>query len=275
MEPSRPLDQLPLEEQVAILKQQLAQARRMASLGELLGTTTHEFNNMLTTVINYAKMGLRHKDAPTRDKALDRILTASQRAAKITGSIMAIARSKSQKTEPTDRPVLVEDALAAARTGVEQVPGDGRESAASGSAGASQSGQIQQVLLNLLINARQAMPEGGRVLSSWLATNREDGRPDGSQHRPGIPAEILPRIFNRSSRPSKARMPRQRGAGWLVGLPRDYQTRPRPNSRRERVGRGAAFTLKLPICDSPTATPLPTAPPHVAPPPAVSPPQTH
>ena len=43
----------------------------MAALGELVSTTTHEFNNVLTTIINYAKLGLRHKDEASRDKALD------------------------------------------------------------------------------------------------------------------------------------------------------------------------------------------------------------
>lgn len=48
-----------LEKQIAILKQQLAQAQKMTALGELVSTTTHEFNNVLMTIINYAKLGLR------------------------------------------------------------------------------------------------------------------------------------------------------------------------------------------------------------------------
>ena len=66
-----------LEEQVALSKQQLAQAQKLTALGELVSTTTHEFNNVLMTIINYAKMGMRHKDTPTRDKALEKILAAA------------------------------------------------------------------------------------------------------------------------------------------------------------------------------------------------------
>jgi C4-dicarboxylate-specific signal transduction histidine kinase len=55
-----------LDEQVAILKARLAHAQKLAAVGELASTTTHEFNNILMTIINYAKLGLRHKDQATR-----------------------------------------------------------------------------------------------------------------------------------------------------------------------------------------------------------------
>ena len=67
-----------LQQQVEILKQQLAQAQKLTALGELVGTTTHEFNNVLMTILNYAKMGMRHKDAATRDKCFEKILAAGQ-----------------------------------------------------------------------------------------------------------------------------------------------------------------------------------------------------
>ena len=68
-----------LEEQVAILKEQLAQAQKLTALGELVSTTTHEFNNVLMTIINYAKMGQRHRDDATRNKAFEKIHTAGLR----------------------------------------------------------------------------------------------------------------------------------------------------------------------------------------------------
>ena len=73
-----------LELQLRTLQLQLLQAQKMSSVGVLAASITHEFNNILTTVINYAKMGIRHKDAPTRDKAFDKIMAAGQRASKIT-----------------------------------------------------------------------------------------------------------------------------------------------------------------------------------------------
>ena len=62
------------QEQIAALEQQLARMQKLAALGELVSTTTHEFNNVLMTILNYARMGLRHKDEPTRDKALEKKL---------------------------------------------------------------------------------------------------------------------------------------------------------------------------------------------------------
>ena len=81
--------------ELANLRGQLLEARKQATLGELLGTTTHEFNNALTTILNYARLGLRHRDDATRDKALERILSAGTRAAKVTASVLSMSRNRS------------------------------------------------------------------------------------------------------------------------------------------------------------------------------------
>ena len=93
------------------LKQQLAQAQRLTALGELVSTTTHEFNNVLMTILNYAKMGMRHKDAATRDKCFDKILASANRAATITNTVLGMARNRSAGQEPTDLAKLVDDTL--------------------------------------------------------------------------------------------------------------------------------------------------------------------
>ncbi|MCA9219659.1 MAG: sensor histidine kinase, partial [Planctomycetales bacterium] len=153
-----------LQEQLAILRQQLSHAQRMSAMGELVSTTTHEFNNVLMTILNYAKLGLRHKDEATRDKALQKILEAGQRATTITNSVLGMARNRSQSFEPTDLVAIVEQTLVLLerelrkyRVSVEKQFLECPPALACGN-------QIQQVLLNLLINARQAMPNGGSVL---------------------------------------------------------------------------------------------------------------
>src|SRR4051812_28900482 len=98
-------------DQIAALEQQLARTQRLAALGELTSTTTHEFNNVLMTILNYARMGMRHKDEATRDKALEKILAAAQRASKITSTILAVARNRSGSFEPTSLKRIVEDTL--------------------------------------------------------------------------------------------------------------------------------------------------------------------
>ena len=68
-----------LREQITALHLQLQQAQKLTALGELVSTTTHEFNNVLMTILNYAKLGLRHKDEASRDKAFDRGKTGGSR----------------------------------------------------------------------------------------------------------------------------------------------------------------------------------------------------
>src|SRR5437870_10883428 len=105
------IDSMTPQQQIAALQQQLAQLQKLAALGELVSTTTHEFNNVLMTILNYARMGLRHKDEPTRDKALEKILAATQRASKITSTILAVARNRSESFESTNLKQIIEGAL--------------------------------------------------------------------------------------------------------------------------------------------------------------------
>ena len=85
--------------QLQYLKCELRKMQSLAALGELTGTATHEFNNLLMTIMNYAKLGLRNRDDASRDKALGKILDASERAAKITTTILAQARNRSESHE--------------------------------------------------------------------------------------------------------------------------------------------------------------------------------
>ena len=63
----------PLLNETESLRQQLLQAQRLSSVGALASSVAHEFNNILTTIINYAKLGLRHKDDASRQKAFEKI----------------------------------------------------------------------------------------------------------------------------------------------------------------------------------------------------------
>lgn len=254
-----------LEKQVAQLREQLAHAQRLTALGELVSTTTHEFNNVLMTIINYAKLGLRHKDAATHQKAFDKILQAGNRAARITNGILGFARNRSGSPEPTDMVKLVDDSLLLLeremfkhRVSVE------RQIDAVPRARANPN-QLQQVLVNLLINARQAMPQGGRLLVR-LAYDRENDMVDlvVRDSGCGMPPEVLPRIFEPFF--TTKRGPDATGKGGTgLGLSacRDiieaHQGRIRVESS---VGKGTAFTIKLPV-----ARPSePAAPPVMGPP---------
>src|SRR5438876_3282153 len=94
------------------LRQQLLQAQRMSSMGTLASSVAHEFNNILTTIINYAKLGLRAPEAgPARTEALEKILKGGQRAATIVSSMLGFARNNGTQRETTDLAKLAEEVL--------------------------------------------------------------------------------------------------------------------------------------------------------------------
>lgn len=253
--------QLSADEQIAMLKQQLAQAQKLTALGELVGTTTHEFNNVLMTIINYAKMGLRHKDTPTRDKALDKIAAAANRAAKLTNSILGFARNRSQSFEPTDLAKVVNDSLvlleremAKYRVRVETKLDPVPPAMANGN-------QIQQILLNLLINARQAMPQGGTLmirLGYDAATNMVEliVRDTGSGMTPEVMQRIFDPFFSTKSGPDASG---KGGTGLGLATCRDIVEAHRGRIRVDStVGRGTAFTIKLPVAPISAPAPVPS-----------------
>jgi signal transduction histidine kinase len=255
-------DNISLRRRLETLEAELRQAQRMAALGDLVSTTTHEFNNILTTIINYAKLGLRHKDEASRDKALTKILAAAGRAEKITNGVLGMARNRGHERIPTDLTTLIESSLVLLEremqkyriqivTQFEPVP----LALVCGN-------EIQQVLLNLLTNARQAMPRGGQIILRITAdtsagtvdlTVRDTGA--------GIPPEVLPRIFDRYFTTKQG--PDASGKGGTgVGLSmcreivESHQGKIRVESA---VGAGTAFTLKLPVAkaEAMVALPLP------------------
>lgn len=255
-----------LEQQVAMLKQQLAQAQKLTALGELVGTTTHEFNNVLTTILNYAKLGLRHTDAPTRQKAFEKILSAGNRAARITNSILGFARNRSLALEPTDMRKLVDDSLVllerelnkyriAVETQLPEVP-----------PALANTNQIQQVFLNLVINARQAMPQGGRLMIR-LSHDAENDTVDLMVRDTGcgIAPESLRRIFEPYfSTKTGPDATGKGGTGLGLATCRDIIEAHHGKIRVDStVGKGTAFTIKLPAAKvaAPTsATPVATGP---------------
>jgi signal transduction histidine kinase len=259
-------DNVSLQQQVEILKQQLAQAQRLTALGELVGTTTHEFNNVLMTVLNYAKMGMRHKDAPTRDKCFDKILASANRAATITNTVLGMARNRSAGLESTDLVKLVEDTLLLLEREMNKYRIMVERSFQPIPPAMINGNQIQQVLLNLLINARQAMPGGGRL---WikLLHDAENNMIDlvVRDNGCGIPADKLPKIFESFYTTKKG--PDESGKGGTglgLSMCRDilesHHGRIRVDST---VGKGTAFTLKLPVAAKP-APKNPPITPHVA-----------
>ncbi|NQU24765.1 MAG: sensor histidine kinase [Candidatus Nealsonbacteria bacterium] len=253
-----------LQQQIDSLKEQLVQAQRLTALGELLGTTTHEFNNVLMTVINYAKMGMRHRDAPTRDKCFDKIFNAGNRAAKITNTVLGMARNRAASQEPTDLKALVENTLILLEREMNKYRITLDKSFPKVPQAYVNGNQIQQVLLNLLINARQAMPNGGR-LAIKLRHDTKEGMVDlvVRDYGSGIPPEKLPRIFD-SFYTTKSGPDASGKGGTGLGLSMCRDIIEAHHGRiqvQSTLGKGTAFTLKLPTATKATRKRTPVAAP--------------
>src|SRR5207302_6814056 len=92
------------------LRQQLSQAQKLSSVGALASSVAHEFNNILTTIINYAKLAQRpNQDEAARAQALEKILKGSHRAATIISSMLGFARNTSTQREATDVVAVIEE----------------------------------------------------------------------------------------------------------------------------------------------------------------------
>jgi signal transduction histidine kinase len=182
------------------------------------------------------------------------------RAAKITNGVLAMARNRSTSVEPTDLAKIIDDVLVLLERELRKyrivVDLDLRpvpDALVNGN-------QIQQVLLNLLINARQAMASGGRILIRLTpdpATGMIDllVRDSGC----GIPPDKLRQIFDPFFT-TKAGPDASGKGGTGLGLSacRDIIEAHRGRIRVEStVGKGTAFTLKLPACRKPVSTPVP------------------
>ena len=245
--PEQQIEQL--QRQVVELQQQLLIAQKMSSVGQLASSITHEFNNILTTTINYAKMGLRHKDVATREKCFDRILSAGQRAAKITTGMLAYARSKGDRKEALDLAQVVGDVLVLCEKDLQMNRVKLQVDVLAHPMCEVNVSHVQQVILNLVVNARQAM-DGGGMLFVKIAMS-DDGlmgeisvRDTGS----GIPADKLPKIFEPFFTTKEADERGQGGTGLGLSFCREVIESHKGRMRVEStVGQGTTFTLKLPL----------------------------
>lgn len=245
------------EELIEALRRQIVDLQRVSALGVLAGSVCHELNNALTPMLNYAKLGLRNPDPEFRRKAFEKILEGAQRASLITTGVLGLARPQADRQSPTDLVRLVEEVLLLVRKDLTK----SRVSAEFQSHGQPfarvNPAQIQQVLLNLIINARQAMPDGGTVgVSVSLEGSGRSAEIRVSDNGVGIAPADLRRIFEpfftTKTGPDAIG---QGGTGLGLSVCRDIVEAHRGRLRAEsRPGQGTTFTLRLPACPDPAQT---------------------
>src|SRR3989442_310092 len=146
------------------LEAQLVQAQKMEAIGRLAGGVAHDFNNLLTVILSYSELLLQDmpSDAPTRDD-IEQIRKAANGASELTRQLLAFSRQQVLQPKVVD--------LNAAVSGIERLLGRvlrediHLECSLAPDAGTVKvdPGQLEQVIMNLAVNARDAMPNGGRV----------------------------------------------------------------------------------------------------------------
>ncbi len=153
-----------IEEQKAAIEAQLQQATKLESIGRLAGGVAHDFNNILNVINGYAELGLLDvsPEDPLHDK-LKGIIAAGKRASDLTQQLLAFSRKQIIRREAVDFHSLITDMESMIRRILgEDIEVSVRTSSDLWHAMADRS-QLEQIIMNLAVNARDAMPSGGRL----------------------------------------------------------------------------------------------------------------
>ncbi|MBD3391800.1 MAG: response regulator [Chitinivibrionales bacterium] len=154
------------EQERARLEEELRQAQKMEAVGRLAGGIAHDFNNMLGAISGYAEM-IKKKfgiDNPKLDKYADTILSAARRVADLTSKLLVFARVSKVEMIETDLHKVVDDVVMLLARTVEKNIAIRQRLDASASLVLGDRSQLQSAILNIALNARDAMPEGGELL---------------------------------------------------------------------------------------------------------------
>jgi two-component system, cell cycle sensor histidine kinase and response regulator CckA len=241
-----------------LLEDRLRQAEKMEAIGQLAGGVAHDFNNMLTAILGYAEL-ITQQIGPDKPigKDLQEIVAAGQRAAALTRQLLAFSRKQSSHPVALSLNTVVESLepmlrrLIDANVRIETSLDPDTHTVLADAI------QLEQVLMNLAVNARDAMPTGGMLtIETGNSTLRHEdvrryrGAVPGeyavlrvSDTGVGMPPEVQAHIFE----PFFTTKERGRGTG--LGLAAVYGITKQLNGYiavDSEIGRGTAFTIYLP-----------------------------
>ncbi len=247
-----------LEQTVSTLKntqEQLIQSEKLSAVGEFVAGVAHELNNPLAAVMGFSEM-LREADVDAKYRRhLDLIFKAAQRCQKIVQSLLSFARHQKPERKPASVNELVEAVLEIVAyplrtSNVEVIT----RLQSNLPAVLADSHQIQQVLLNIINNARQAMEGHQRDGQIKINTETSDAnvRIIIQDNGPGIPEENLRRIFDPFFTTKEVGKGTGLGLSLCYGIIKEHGGNISVTSRR---GEGATFVIELPIAQG-TSLPI-------------------
>jgi two-component system cell cycle sensor histidine kinase/response regulator CckA len=241
------------------MEEQFRQTSKMEALGRLAGGVAHDFNNLLTVVNGYADLLVMSLDGDERSADALEIRRAGSRAAELTAQLLALGRRSKRALEPVDLNRRIEDMVPMLRRLLGEDIEFGVTLDQSLGAVEADPSQLDQVVMNLVVNGRDAMQNGG---SLTLSTSVQAPGGPGARLGPngwarleiadsgfGMEPELLEHIFE----PFFTTKDQGRGTGLGLATVYGIVQQMGGNIRVESaVGVGSRFIVELPLCEAPT-----------------------
>ena len=244
--------QLRLEmEERARVEETLRQAQKIEAIGQLTGGVAHDFNNLLMVISGGLDMLERQTDPARRRRLMDGMIQAAQRGASLTKQLLAFSRRQKLRPEPVDVAAQIggmRELLDRSLRGDVHVEFDFPEQLWPVEV---DPGELELVILNLAVNARDAMPNGGTIIvRGENLPDLNDGEIAGDYVRlsvvdtgVGMPPEIITRVFE----PFFTTKDIGKGSGLGLAQVHGFATQSRGTVRiQSEVGRGTSIQLYLP-----------------------------
>jgi two-component system NtrC family sensor kinase len=244
------------QEQLEFLRDQLTESQRLATIGTIAAVIAHEFNNLLTPICSYSQYALASAESAKPDmalirKALSKSFQSSSKAGKICASMLSLARGESSFGDVSVQRLVDEVLQVLARDPQK----DGIALRVQVQPELTVYGdpvQLEQVLLNLLINARQAMLGKGGSLTIKAAPDDGQIKIQVIDTGPGIPEKLLTKIFQPFfTTKSATRKGEAKGTGLGLAICKEIIEHHKGRiDVTSEVGRGTTFTIYLPIAET-------------------------
>jgi PAS domain S-box-containing protein len=261
------------EEKHARLEEQLRQSQKMEAVGRLSGGVAHDFNNLLAVITgNVSLLELDDTLKAGQREALDEIKQASDRAAALTRQLLAFSRRQTMKPANLDLNTVVENMVKMFRRILTEDIHLKLALAPGQIVVHADVGMIEQVLLNLVVNARDAMPEGGELEIAITPATLDAAESNNGAGKfavlsvrdsgCGIAPEILPRIFEPFFTTKDVGKGTGLGLATVYGIVQQHRGWVEVQSR---PGQGTNFQIYLPLLANAEIASAPPAAPQKGP----------